>query len=175
MGFKRLCKECTRFNNPCMKYNMDMTDADKCIDFKRPWYSPTGWAEFLIEAFRIYQTIPKPKEQPKVEVDPEVKPEDPEKKEEPPSETFLWKPVAEGGKPLVILFPASMKGMKEALVIGSVNEVGRYTGEHNGQRPHYRFTRQGAGYGMNIKVQATLKDNSIRTWVIPDGSKREEY
>lgn len=89
---------------------------------------------------------------------------------------FLWKPVSEGDGKLVILLPGSLRGRVSGCTIsGSFgSENGRFTGDtHNGNRPHYRFSRPGANYGSNITVTARTTDGT-RTWRIPNGAQRNE-
>ena len=89
---------------------------------------------------------------------------------------FLWKPVSEGDGKLVILLPGSLRGRVSGCSIsGSFgSENGRFTGDtHNGNRPHYRFSRPGASYGSNITVTARTTDGT-RTWRIPNGASRNE-
>jgi len=106
-----------------------------------------------------------------------VKPE-PVEPDKPVSNRFLWKPVAEGGGPLVILLPNKYKGKVTGCHItdatGSIIEKGKFAGDvHNGERVHYRFSKHGAAYGQNLTVVAVLPDGDV-TWHIPDGANRVE-
>ncbi|MDZ4197933.1 MAG: hypothetical protein U1E27_01465, partial [Kiritimatiellia bacterium] len=70
---------------------------------------------------------------------------------------FIWKPVSESDGKLVVLLPAGYKGKVNGCWIargdGSVVENGRFVGDtHNGNRPHYRFSKPGAQYGTGIFV-----------------------
>lgn len=97
---------------------------------------------------------------------------------------FLWKPTSESNGRLVILLPSAYNGGRVSSCeihtrlppsTGSLVEAGGYAGDHNGDRPHYRFSRPGSGYGNNIHVVARFPDNSIETWLVPDGSERTTY
>lgn len=96
------------------------------------------------------------------------------------AETFLWKPVSESNGNLVILFPTSLRGNIQAGQIqnagGGVIENGSFAGDtHNGDRPHYRFSKPGSGYGGGIYAVAVKKDGTSQRWSIPDGGTRTEY
>lgn len=93
------------------------------------------------------------------------------------SNTFLWKPVSESNGNLVVLLPAAYRGRVQSCTIsGSFgSEVGRFhTDTHNGNRPHFRFSRPGAAYGSNITVLALSNGDSIDSWIVPNGSSRYE-
>jgi hypothetical protein len=84
--------------------------------------------------------------------------------------TFLWKPVGENSKKLVVLIPSRLSSDP----IGSVTvngEVGRYSGNHNGNRAHYRFNYAGSAYGNNVRV-ILYKNGTTYTWIIPRGHER---
>ena len=89
---------------------------------------------------------------------------------------FVWKPISEGDGNLVVLLPSSLRGKVTGAYImkgGSVVESGRFSGDtHNGNRPHYRYSKPGAGYGSGLTLAARLKDGTTRTWSIPNGGKR---
>ena len=93
---------------------------------------------------------------------------------------FLWKPVSESTGDLVVLLPSAYRGGRVASTKvysgGAFLEQGRYTGDANGNRPHYRFSKSGASYGKNITVVATLQDGvTQQSWSVPDGARRTEY
>ena len=91
------------------------------------------------------------------------------------SSGFLWKPISEGDKKLVILLPGSLRGNVDRCTIsGSFgDENGRFTGDDsNGNRPHFRFSRPGAGYGTNITVKAFSGGSLRGTWIIARGECR---
>ncbi len=93
---------------------------------------------------------------------------------------FVWKPVSESDHKLVVLLPSQFKGNVESCWIanagGGVIEVGNFAGDtHNGNRPHYRFSKPGSGYGANIQVVARLKSGGTESWAIPNGASRTTY
>ena len=90
---------------------------------------------------------------------------------------FLWKPESEGDGNLVVLLPTSFRGQVTGAAIvdssDSVIENGRFAGdEHNGMRPHYRFSMPGSGYGQNIKLVASTRNGSRTVWPIANGGSR---
>ena len=91
---------------------------------------------------------------------------------------FLWKPVSEGDGNLVVLLPSSLRGRVNGAEIrrgGSTLEKGRFTGDtHNGNRPHYRFSKPGAGYGTGLTVVAFLSGGGTQSWSVPNGAQRVE-
>lgn len=94
------------------------------------------------------------------------------------SEGFLWKPESESNGKLVVLLPASLRGKVSSCTIsGSFgSENGSFAGDtHNGNRPHYRFSKHGSQYGTGITVSAKLNDGATRTWSIPNGANRTTY
>lgn len=97
----------------------------------------------------------------------------------PSSGGFLWKPVSEGDGNLVVLLPSQYRGRVSQTAVlnasGQVIEVGRFAGDtHNGNRPHYRFSMPGAGFGSKVTVAARMSDGSVKTWRIPNGGSRYE-
>jgi len=90
---------------------------------------------------------------------------------------FLWKPVSEGDGNLVILLPGALRGAVAGVTISGAfgSEVGRFAGDqHNGGRPHYRFSHPGGHYGSSITVTARTEDEDI-TWSISNGASRTEH
>jgi hypothetical protein len=52
------------------------------------------------------------------------------------------------------------------------SETGSFAGDtHNGNRPHYRFSKSGGSYGSNIRVTARTTSGT-KTWTVPKGSSR---
>jgi len=90
---------------------------------------------------------------------------------------FLWKPVSETTRKLVVLLPSNLTGQVAScsLSYSGGTERGAWGGIHNGNREHYRFNKAGAGYGGNITVTATLKNGETRSWSIPNGSNRTTH
>lgn len=90
---------------------------------------------------------------------------------------FLFKPISSNEAKLAILLPeilahkVSKVVLKDAL--GLELETGRSTGYGElGTREKFAFSKQGGGYPSNLTVEATLADGSIKSWSIPDPSKR---
>jgi len=67
---------------------------------------------------------------------------------------FLWKPIAENSKKLVVLMPPSATGRTvhsaHLELGGSRIETASYSGVHNGGREHYRFSKPGGGYPPGV-------------------------
>jgi hypothetical protein len=83
---------------------------------------------------------------------------------------FLWKPVGESTKKLVVLTPWSIS--VEPRGVMTINgETGNYTGLHNGARGHYRFSKPGSAYGNNIRVEYKWRDRTY-VWTVPNGGSR---
>jgi len=90
---------------------------------------------------------------------------------------FLWKPNSESDGNLVILLPNAFRGRVQTCSItgGFGTEEGNFTTDsHNGNRPHYRFSRPGAAYGNDINVQIVYDGNEIKSWRVPNGASRYE-
>jgi hypothetical protein len=91
---------------------------------------------------------------------------------------FLWKPVSVNQGTLAVLLPPELTGSINALKLldanGAIVEEGRFTSDGTGEggRTKYSFNRTGAEYGDNLTVRVELADGTVRTWGIPDGSKR---
>lgn len=84
--------------------------------------------------------------------------------------TFLWKPNSERNGNLVVLMPASLS----APPVGSVTvngETGSYSGNHNGNRAHFRFSKPGSAYGSNVRVVLN-KAGQTYQWTVPNGGSR---
>lgn len=92
---------------------------------------------------------------------------------------FLWKPVSESTRKLVVLLPPQYTGHVRGVYIANSKraamETGAYTGVHNGGREHFRFSKPGAGYGSGIYAVAVLKAGGSIHWPIPNGSARTQY
>lgn len=83
--------------------------------------------------------------------------------------TFLWKPVSEAyAGHAVALTPANI----EASSVTCNGESGTKHPRANGNRQHFRFSKTGADYGLNVKVVATLAGGGTRTWTVPNGGSR---
>lgn len=96
---------------------------------------------------------------------------------------FLWKPVSESDKKLVVLLPEELRGMINRVEIHSSlppSEAtklanGRFAGDTmNGNRPHFRFEKPGSSYGNDVHVVAYHNDGSMYTWDIKNGGSRND-
>lgn len=91
---------------------------------------------------------------------------------------FLFKPVSESDGNLVVLLPPRLAGLVKGLSLigpnGEVIETGRYTGNGNGGRDHYRFSRNGGQYPDGAMVQATLATGELVRYTIRETSQRTE-
>lgn len=94
-----------------------------------------------------------------------------------PSETFLWKPKSDSDGKLVVLLPSSMRGQVVSAAVmknGQSIDTGTFSGdEHNGMRPHFRFSKPGADYGKDIEL-VSAGASGMCSFKIPDGAKRTE-
>ena len=91
---------------------------------------------------------------------------------------FLFKPVSESDGKLVVLLPPRLAGLVQRVSLlgpnGEVIETGRYTGNGNGGRDHYRFSRAGGQYQDGVTVQATLATGELVRYTIRETSQRTE-
>jgi hypothetical protein len=91
---------------------------------------------------------------------------------------FLYKPVSDNTGKLVVLMPSKLAGMIAGVKIydpaGNLLETGRYTGNGNGGRDHFRFKKTGADYPDGLFVQATLTTGDTVLYRIGETSKRTE-
>lgn len=91
---------------------------------------------------------------------------------------FLWKPDSESTGNLVVLLPGKLhkRTLGKATLSGSFGSetVNMRHEHHNGNRPHFYFSRPGSAYGTNIKVTAPLIDGSTYTTTVPNGAQRME-
>jgi hypothetical protein len=88
---------------------------------------------------------------------------------------FLWKPISDNNGKLLIALPYTFANKVSGCSVtttGGVTEEGTYIGNHNGGRPHYRYSMPGAQYGQNVTVVARLKAGGSKTWTVPDGAAR---
>lgn len=90
-----------------------------------------------------------------------------------PTNGFVWKPVSESDRKLVVLFPSSMKGIKSVAIYQNekVVEKGKYSGIHNGNRAHFRFSRPGSAFN-NVYLIATMNDGINYVYKISNGGNR---
>ncbi len=96
---------------------------------------------------------------------------------------FLWKPVSESDKKLVVLLPEALRGVVSRVEIHSslppsdVTKLGegRFAGDTmNGNRPHFRFDKPGSAYGKDVHVVAYKEDGTMLSWNIKDGGSRND-
>lgn len=91
---------------------------------------------------------------------------------------FLFKPVSDSDGKLAILLPPRLTGLAQSVRIlspsGEALETGRYSGNGNGGREHFRFTKPGAGYPDGLTVEVTLQGGSVIKYIIEETSERNE-
>ncbi|RMG43040.1 MAG: hypothetical protein D6719_04645 [Candidatus Dadabacteria bacterium] len=89
---------------------------------------------------------------------------------------FLWKPASDNDGKLVVLLPESFTGKVASVILKNEDdekvEKGRASGVANGGREHFRFNRSGEDYPDNITVEVKFKNGKVKTFKIPDPSKR---
>lgn len=90
------------------------------------------------------------------------------KPNDPVSEEYLWKPVGDSTKKLVILLGASVPTFASVSVNGET-VTGMSLG--NGWRPTMRFSRPGAGYGSSVKLVV----EGVGSCIIPNGGQRQTF
>jgi len=91
---------------------------------------------------------------------------------------FLFKPISESNRNLVILLPAAMKQNVASVTLtdstGQLLETGDAFGTFNDGRPIFHFNKPGSNYPSNITVTVTMLDGTKREYYIADPSKRYE-
>lgn len=91
---------------------------------------------------------------------------------------FLFKPVSESDGKLVVLLPPRLSGLVQGLLLigpnGEIVETGRYSGNANGGRDHYRFSKPGGKYPDGVTVQARLVTGELVRYIIQETSQRTE-
>jgi len=91
---------------------------------------------------------------------------------------FLWKPVSDSNGKLVVLLPPKLAGQAKSVEVqdasGKTLAKGRYTGDANGGRPHFRFDKPGAAFGNDVRVVATLSNGQKVTYPIKNGAARND-
>jgi len=95
---------------------------------------------------------------------------------------FLWKPISETDKKLVVLLPKSISQNVSSVALysslpatsASLIETGTPAGIANEDRAHFRFKKQGRSYDDGIYVVVTLKSGETLTQQIADVSRRVE-
>lgn len=91
---------------------------------------------------------------------------------------FLWKPLGENSKKLVILFPPLYTGRIQSAILrresGMLIEIGQPSGVANGNREHFRFAQPGAAYGTRVMVCVRLDNGKQLYWPVANGAQRYE-
>lgn len=91
---------------------------------------------------------------------------------------FLFKPESEKDKKLVVLLPPKLAGLVTGVRLmspsGDLLEAGNYSGNGNGGRDHYRFSKAGGEYPDGLTVEATLKSGEVVRYKIAETSERFE-
>ncbi len=91
---------------------------------------------------------------------------------------FLFKPVSDSDGRLAILLPPKLAGLVSGVRLigpnGKEIEAGRFSGNGNGGRDHYRFSRAGGEYPDGLRVEVTLKTNELIRYFIKETSQRNE-
>jgi len=94
------------------------------------------------------------------------------------SSGFLFKPVSDSDGKLAVLLPPNLAGLVQSVSLvganGEVIESGRYAGNGNGGRDHYRFTKPGGQYSDGLSVMATLTNGQLVKYIINETSQRTE-
>lgn len=94
---------------------------------------------------------------------------------------FLWKPQSDSDGRLVVLLPSQYTGqVVSAGIYSSVPptkanriEEGRYAGDANGGRAHFRFSKSGGSYPDGVYVVAKLNDGRTVSFPIKETSERQ--
>ena len=91
---------------------------------------------------------------------------------------FLFKPVSDSDRKLAILLPPRLAGLVQGVDLispsGDKIESGRYAGNGNGGRDHFRFTRPGGDYSDGLNVEVRLTTGEVVRYKIPETSARTE-
>lgn len=90
---------------------------------------------------------------------------------------FLWKPVADKDGKLVVLLPSKLTGDVNRVRLLSpdgkqVIAQSKFSGIGNGDRGHYRFSKPGAEYPPNTKVEIIMDDGNRYRVNIPSTGRR---
>lgn len=122
---------------------------------------------------------PKPEEpdtppQPK----PMPNPETPEKYRR----GFLWKPIGDGGRPLVVLLPSDftfnttkrMSILHKGAVVETSSRAHNGAVMPNGNREHYRFSKRGESYPSPMDVQIQTTSGVTWNWRVVNTAARND-
>lgn len=96
------------------------------------------------------------------------------------AEGFLWKPVSDSNRRLVVLLPSSFNATATTVEIHresppsetSFVERGNFSAFGNGNRSHWRFTQPGAAYGPNVYVIVFTNTGELFSYFIANGNQR---
>lgn len=94
------------------------------------------------------------------------------------AEGFLFKPITNNEGKLAVMFAQSwtgnILGVRLLDSTGNLIEDGIHKTEGTAEtgREKYTFSKQGGDYPNDISVEVTLKDGTVKTYSIPDPSKR---
>lgn len=80
------------------------------------------------------------------------------------SNTFLWKPHSESNGNLVVLTPQSLNGQITSAGVRTPDGrfiEGRYAGQHNGDRGHWRFGASGDAYPVGSTFEIRLNNGQV--------------
>lgn len=91
---------------------------------------------------------------------------------------FLWKPVSESDGKLVALMPNSLTGRVQQVNVldssGNVVDTGRFAGNANGGRDHFRFNVAGDTLKLGTYLELTLDTGELLKIDVADPSQRWE-
>lgn len=92
---------------------------------------------------------------------------------------YIWKPIGENSKRLVIVMPFAYTGrlLTNSAALwqnGSQIESANYTGVGNGGREHYRFGRAGNWYSSGTQLRITDKAGVQWSWTVEKTGSRNE-
>jgi hypothetical protein len=95
------------------------------------------------------------------------------------SHGFLWKPESDKDHKLAILLPPSLSGKVAELDIlspdgSTILQAGKFSGNGNGERDHFRFTKPGGEFPDGAIVLVKLTDGTSHHVTIKDTEKRYE-
>lgn len=93
------------------------------------------------------------------------------------SSGFLWKPISDKDGNLAILLPPRLTGKVRSVAVISPDgartlQTGKYAGNGNGDREHFRFSKPGGEFPDGSIVLIKLADGSRRYMTIRDTAAR---
>lgn len=91
---------------------------------------------------------------------------------------FLFKPISDSDGKLAVLLPPRLSGLVKSVTLvgpnGEILETGRYAGNGNGGREHFRFSKPGGQYPDGLTVEVTLATSELVKYFIRETSERDE-